>query len=95
MNKLIQENGLLFTILTGVWLILLSFCALIGILIVPVNSSGQGNWVTVVIAGGKVLLSLLLIFIWLFGWYKTMNLVMQYELQFVDSKNANQLSKES
>ncbi len=95
MKNLIQENGMFFTILTGVWLILLSFCALIGILIVPVNSSNKGNLLIGVIAGGKVLLSLLLILIWLIGWYKTMNLIMQYELQFTDSKNANQYSKEN
>ncbi|MHA2170736.1 MAG: hypothetical protein ACXAB7_12650 [Candidatus Kariarchaeaceae archaeon] len=95
MRNLIQENGMFFTILTGVWLILLSFCALIGILIVPVDSSNKGNWLVVMIAGGKVLLSLLLILFWLIGWYKTMNLIMQYELQFAGSKNSNQYSKEN
>ena len=63
------------SVLSAVWLILLALCALIGILIVPVDPAISNNFVIFLISAGKVGISLLVILVWLIGWYKAMDLL--------------------
>lgn len=72
-----------FTI-TIVWLILLSLCALIGLIIVPIQTSSNTYLVQLIYGGGKVLISLVFILIWLIGWYRAMTFLLQ--LQFYISE---------
>lgn len=84
MNKINGNTILFFTVLTGVWLILLAFCALIGILIVPIEISQQNLFLSILISAGKVIISLIFIIVWLVGWYKTMNFLLHFEFYMSD-----------
>lgn len=81
-NFLINEKSknipFVFTI-TVVWLILLSLCALIGLIIVPVQSSSDSYLIQLLFGGGKVMVSLIFVLIWLIGWYKAMNYLLHFQ----------------
>lgn len=72
-------------VLTGVWLILLALCALIGMLIVPVDPSIGVEFIRFLISAGKVGLSLIVIFVWLLGWYKAMDFLLKVEFYLSDN----------
>lgn len=86
-NFLINEKSknipFLFT-LTVVWLILLSLCALIGLLIVPIQSSSDSYVVQLIFGGGKVLISLTFVMVWLIGWYRVMNYLLYFQFYVSD-----------
>ena len=81
-NFLINEKSknipFIFT-LTIVWLILLSLCALIGLIIVPIQSSSDSYIVQFLYGGGKVLISMIFVTIWLIGWYRAMNYLLHFQ----------------
>ncbi len=86
--KLVSDNMLFVTMLTIVWLILLALCAVIGILVVPINSTDHSYFVILLLGGGKVLVSLIFVGLWLVGWYKALNLLLQFEFyQFEINKD--------
>jgi len=75
-------------VLTGVWLILLALCALIGYLIVPVDPSINSQLLRLIISAGKVGLSLTAILIWLYGWYRTMDILLKFEFYLSEEANS-------
>ena len=81
----IRDTSGFIAVLSSVWLILLALCALIGILIVPVTGNGS-NVVVFLIGTFKVAVSLFAIAVWLFGWYRAMNFLLEYE--FYRSENS-------
>lgn len=68
-----------YGVLTGVWLILLALCALIGALIVPVSNESNSKLVDFLISSGKVGISLIFVMVWLFAWYKAMDYLLKIE----------------
>ena len=56
--------------LTVVWLVLLTLCALIGLLIVPIEVQSDNYLVIVLIGGIKVFIAMTGVIVWLFGWFK-------------------------
>jgi len=71
-------------VLTGVWLILLALCALIGMLIVPVDTTINSEFLKFIISSGKVVLSLGVIGLWLFSWYKAMDFILNVEFYLAE-----------
>ena len=65
-----SQNGSFIFLLTVVWLVLLTLCALIGLLIVPIDVSTDNYFIIVLIGGIKVLVSMVGVVVWLFGWFK-------------------------
>lgn len=78
------KNVPFMAVLTGVWLILLSLCALIGLLIVPVSTSNQSDLMVFVISTAKVSISLIFVLVWLVGWYKMMNYLLGFQFYLAD-----------
>ena len=76
-------------VLSGVWLILLSLCALIGYLIVPVGITVKFEFLRFLISIGKVVISLLAIFLWLLAWYKAMDLILNVEFYLAERNDLN------
>ncbi|MHA2501759.1 MAG: hypothetical protein ACXAE3_02630 [Candidatus Kariarchaeaceae archaeon] len=85
---MIKFNIPFLSVLTIVWLILLALCALIGILIVPVNPDIESKFLQFLISSGKVGLSLLVVGLWLFAWYRAMDLLLKIEFYLADTPQA-------
>jgi hypothetical protein len=71
-------------VLTTVWLILLALCALIGIIIVPIEISSSSYSVQLLLGSGKVLVSMFFVLIWLLGWYKAINFLLYLQFYISD-----------
>ena len=80
-----KHSSSIYGILTIIWLILLSLCGLIGILIVPIDNQMFTNLMSYLISISKVIISSIAIIAWLLFWYKSMNYILSYEL----SKNSS------
>lgn len=80
MNKQTSETLPFITILTLVWLILLAFCSLIAILIVLTPASHSSYFMAFLIGSIQVLISMIFIMIWLYGWYRGMKYLLNMEL---------------
>ena len=66
-------------VISAVWLILLALCGLIAIFVVPYTPINDAKFLLFVIDAGKVFVSLLVILVWLLGWYKSMDYLLQFE----------------
>lgn len=80
------RRSLLYILLTVIWLILLAFCALIGVFIVPISVDSTSYLVIFVVSTIKVLASMLLVAIWLIGWYKSLQVLFNFEVNASRSK---------
>ncbi len=90
-NFLINEKSknipFVFTI-TVVWLILLSLCALIGLIIVPIQTSSNRYIIQLIYGGGKVLISMIFVVIWLIGWYRAMSFLLHFQFYVSELNSA-------
>ncbi|MCY3411471.1 MAG: hypothetical protein INQ03_07560 [Candidatus Heimdallarchaeota archaeon] len=86
--KLLKENSAFFGLLSAVWVYLLGLCLLIGYLIVPIPKDQYSMFVTVLIDGSKILISMIFILLWLVSWYKVLGLLFYYELSLNDEINS-------
>ena len=74
-------NSNFYFLLAGVWLIILGLWAIIGVIIVPIEPPvNSSDFMIFVFASGKVFASLILVLIWLIGWYKALIYMMKSEL---------------
>ncbi|MHA2099934.1 MAG: hypothetical protein ACW99A_14750 [Candidatus Kariarchaeaceae archaeon] len=71
-------------VITSVWLILLALCALIGIIIVPIETSSNSYFVQLLFGGGKVLVSMFFVLLWLIGWYKAITFLLYLQFYIAD-----------
>ncbi len=82
---MIRENYLLYTVITTVWLVILALWAIISVWIVPIHSPSPDKFISLLFAGLKILISLILVFLWLFGWYRSLGAILN--LQLIHAEN--------
>lgn len=78
--RIFTENGAIIGLLSAVWIYLLGLCIVIGYLVVPIEDPNLSPFVSLLIGGGKVIISLLLVILWLISWYKVLGYIFHYEL---------------
>lgn len=75
-----KENNLLYFMLFMIWLIILALWAIIGVLIVPIEPPKDATvFILIIYGGGKVAISGLLVLLWLFIWYKSLDFILKHE----------------
>ena len=80
------ENNLLYFMLFMIWLIILALWAIIGVLIVPIEPPNDATiLIQIIYGGGKVAISGLLVLLWLFIWYRSLDFILKHE--FFESEN--------
>lgn len=80
-----NENNLLYFMLFMIWLIILALWAIIGVIIVPIEPPKDATvFILILYGGGKVAISGILVLLWLFIWYRSLEFVLKYE--FFESK---------